>query len=66
MCGVVVREFCERQKVDPIILFMVDIDAEVLFNNLVGTLGLSIGFWVVCGTEVVSDTEEGTERSPKV
>ena len=46
-------------------MFVVDIDAEVLLKILVGTLGLSIGFWVVRSTEVGSDTKEGTEQSPK-
>ena len=46
-------------------MFVVDIDVEVLFEDLVGSFGLSIGFRVVCGTEVGSDTEEGTEGSQK-
>ena len=66
VAGVVVCKLCEGQEVDPVILFVVDIDVEVLFQNLVGAFGLSIGFRVVRGTEVGSDTEEGTERSPKV
>ena len=56
----------QGQEVDPVILFVVDIDVEVFFKNLVGTLGLSIGFQVLHSTEVGSDTEEGTERGPKV
>ena len=47
-------------------MFIVDIDVEVLFEDLVGSLGLSIGFLVVYGTEVGLDTKEGTEQSPKV
>ena len=46
-------------------MFVVDIDAEVLFQDLVGAFGLSIGFRVVRSTEVGSDTKEGTEQSPK-
>ena len=62
---VVVRKFCKGQEVDTVILLVVDVDAEILFQDLVGALGLSIGLRVVRSTEVGSDTEEGTEQSPK-
>jgi len=39
--GIVVGEFGERQQLGPIVLLVVAIDLEVLFQGLVDTFGLS-------------------------
>ena len=63
--GVVVSELGVWQQRRPVILLVVDIHAQVLFQDLVGALGLPVGLGVVRSTEVGLDTEEGAERRPE-
>lgn len=58
MCRVVVREFCKGQEIGPIVLLVVDVDAKVLFEDLVNAFGLSIGLRVVSCGEVRFDIEQ--------
>lgn len=43
VCRVVVRKFCKGQEVGPIVLLVVDVDANVLFKDLIDAFGLPIG-----------------------
>jgi len=45
--GIVVGEFGERQQLGPVVLLIVAIDSEVLFQGLVDMFGLSITFGVI-------------------
>ena len=45
---IIVREYCERQKICPIVLLIIAIDMEILFDSLVHTFSLSIGLGVEC------------------
>ena len=45
---VVVGELSQRQPLSPVILVMVDEDAQVLLNFLIDALCLAIGLGVVC------------------
>ena len=65
MRSVVVSEFGEREERNPIVLLVVDIDAKILFEDLVNSLGLSIGFGVVGCRKVRFDVEESGERFPE-
>lgn len=48
--GIVVGELGERKKVVPIILEIVAVSTEILFQGLVDSLGLAVGFWMEgCG-----------------
>ena len=44
---IVVDEFGDRQPVIPVVLFIVDVDPEVLFQGLIRPLGLTICFRVI-------------------
>lgn len=64
--SVVVRELGERKEFGPIVLLVVAIHPKVLLESLVGTLGLTVGFRVVTGSEVqthVQSLSEGAEEA---
>ena len=46
MLGVIIREFREREKVEPIALLVIAKDTKVLFEGLVDAFCLSIGLRV--------------------
>ena len=48
MC-IIVCEFCERQKIRPIILLIIAIDAKILFDSLVHMFSLTINLGVESG-----------------
>jgi len=68
-CGVrsvVVGELCKGQKVIPVILVIIDVDPQVLLQDLIQALCLTISLRVISGGEVLLDVEEMTERRPEV
>ena len=50
--SIVVCELCDRKKVRPIVLLIVAIDSEVLFQSLVHAFGLSVTLGVISRGEV--------------
>ena len=64
--SIVVSELRKRKKFRPIVLLIVAVYAEVLFQCLVGAFSLSIAFWVISGGEVKSHIESFSERSEEV
>ena len=46
---VVVDEFGEGKLHSPVVLLVIGVDAQVLLETLVDTLGLTVGLWVVSG-----------------
>jgi hypothetical protein len=42
LIGVVIREFRESVEVEPVVLLVVAVDLEALFNNLIHSLRLSV------------------------
>ena len=50
--GVIVRELRQGEEVGPIVLLVIDVHPEVLFEDLIGALRLAIGFRVVRRTEI--------------
>ena len=63
-CGVrsvVVGELRKRQKVTPIVLVIVDVDPQVLLQDLIQALCLTVSLRVISGGEVLLDVEEMAE-----
>ena len=55
--GVIERELCEGQKFSPVVLLVITVDSEVLFQSLICPLSLTIAFWIISGGEVESHSE---------
>ena len=66
MRSVVVGEFCNREKVSPIILLIGAIQAKIAFERLIRSLGLTIGFGVVGCRKLELHVEALSERSGEV
>ena len=64
--GVVVGKFHEQQKVRPVVLLVVDVGMEVLFQYLIDAFCLSIGLRVVAGAKVESHVEGFSEGPEEV
>ena len=63
--SIVVCELHKWKKFGPIVLLIIAVYVEVLFQCLVGAFGLSIAFWVIPGGEMkphVKDFSEGSEE----
>ena len=43
LVGVVISEFGDRQEIEPIVLLIITIYTEILFNDLIHAFGLTIG-----------------------
>ncbi len=55
MGSVVVCEFRERKEGNPVVLLVVDVNPEVLFEYLIDAFGLSVCFRVICSGKVGLD-----------
>jgi len=64
--GVVKRELHKWEEFGPIVLLVVTVDSEVLFESLVRPLGLTISFWVITRGEMQGDSECFSERAEEV
>src|ERR1700736_4463287 len=64
--SVIVSKFHDWEKSIPIVLLVVAVNAEVLFQGLVGAFGLSVAFWVVSGSETKLHIESFSERPEEV
>ena len=42
--GVIIHKFCEGQEVEPVVLLVVAVDSEVLFQGLAGAFSLPVTF----------------------
>ena len=63
--GIVVSELSNREPMGPVVLLEITVDAEVLFQGLVYTFGLTVCLWMITGGEVQADPEKrakGTEK----
>ena len=63
--GIIVREFCKGQEVGPVVLLIISVDSEILFQGLIGAFGLPIAFQVISGGEVMHHVEGFTEGLEK-
>ena len=50
--GIVVCKLHQGQEIRPIILLIIAIGPEILFQSLVSSLSLTVTFWVITGGEV--------------
>jgi len=64
--GVVKSELCEWEEFGPIVLLVVAVDSEILFESLVHPLGLTISFWVIARGEMQGHSECFSERAEEV
>ena len=55
--SIVVSKLRERKEIGPVVLLVVAVGAEILFQSLVRAFGLTIAFGVISGGEVESDVE---------
>jgi len=55
-CGcarrVVKHELCKWEEFGPVVLLVVTVDSEILFECLIRPLGLTISFWVIARGEM--------------
>ena len=59
--SVVVGKLCKGQKVIPVVLVIVDIDLQVLLQDLIQALCLTVSLRVTSGREIPLDVEEMAE-----
>ena len=60
--GIVVCKFREREKLSPIVLLVVAVNPDVLFQCLISGFGLSVAFRMVTGSEMKFHIESFSER----
>src|SRR5271168_4550733 len=63
--SIVVSELGKRKKCEPIVLLIVAVYAEILFQCLVSPFSLTITFRVITGSEMKSHVEGFSERAEK-
>jgi len=66
MRSVVIGELHKGQKVIPVVLVIVDVDPQVLLQDLIEVLHLTVSLRVISGREVLLDVEKMAERGPEV
>ena len=60
--GIVVCKLCEWEKLSPVVLLVIAVNPDVLFQCLVSAFGLSVAFRMVTGGEVKLHIESFSER----
>ena len=60
--GIVVCKFHKREKLSPVVLLVVAVNLDVLFQCLVSAFSLSVTFRMVTGGEVKLHIESFSER----
>ena len=60
--GIVVCEFHKREKLSPVVLLVVAVNPDVLFQCLISAFGLSVAFRMVTGGEMKLHIESFSER----
>jgi len=64
--GVVKSELRKWEEFGPVVLLVVTVDSEILFESLVHPLGLTISFWVITRGEMQGHSECFSERAEEV
>ena len=64
--GIVVCKLRKREKLSPVVLLVVAVNPDVLFQCLIGAFGLSIAFRMVTGGEMKLHIESFSERPEEV
>ena len=65
-CCVIVCELSEWEQAEPIVLLVIAVDSDVLFQSLISSFGLSITFRMITQGEMKLHVETETERSEEV
>ena len=60
--GIVVCELHEREKLSPVVLLIIAVNPDVLFQSLICVFSLSVAFRMVTGGEVKLHIESFSER----
>jgi len=64
--SIVVSELCQREEFGPVVLLIIAIDSNILFQGLIHSFSLSIGFGVITGGEMELHIQSSSERSEEV
>jgi len=64
--GIVVHEFRERKKCGPVVLLVVAVAMQVLFQGLVNPFRLAVTLWVVAGSEVELHVQHFSKTAEEV
>ena len=64
--SVIVCELCEGKEVEPVVLLIVTVDPNVLFQGLISALSLPITFWMVSQGEVQLHVQGCAEQLEEV
>ena len=64
--SIVVSELRQREEFGPVVLLIIAIDSNVLFQGLICLLGLSVSFGVITGGEMELHIQSCSERSEEV
>ena len=64
--GVIKSELRKWEEFSPIVLLVVTVDSEVLFEGLLRLLSLTISFWVITRGEMQGHSECFSERAEEV
>ena len=60
--GIIVCELRKQEKLSPVVLLVVAVNPDVLFQCLISAFGLSVAFRMVIGGEVKLHIESFSER----
>jgi len=64
--SIIVSEFCQGEEFGPIVLLVIAIDSNVLFQGLICLFSLSIGFRVITRGEMELHIQSCSERPEEV
>ena len=64
--SIVVSKLCEREQCEPVVLLIVAVDLDVLFQGLVSALGLTVTFRMVPRGKVQLHVQGRAKRSEEV
>ena len=64
--SIIVSELHQREEFGPVVLLIIAIDSNVLFQGLIHSFGLSVGFGMITGGEMGFHIESCSERSEEV
>jgi len=64
--SIIVSELHQREEFGPIVLLIIAIDSNVLFQGLIRLFGLSIGFGVITRGEMELHIQSCSERAEEV
>ena len=64
--SIIVSELRQREEFGPVVLLIIAIDSNVLFQGLICSFSLSVGFGVITGGEMELHIQSCSERSEEV